>query len=488
MLSVRASGGHGMTKGLIAALDIGKTNSKLSLLTDDGELVDKIVRPNASQKAEHYTALDVERISQWLESALSVAKKHGPIDAIVPISHGAAAALVVDGALACPIFDYESAIPEEINSAYDIDRDQFVRTGSPRLPNGLNLGAQLAWQQKLYPAVFGNSNAQILLYPQYWAWKLCGVAASEVSSLGCHTDLWVSSRKNFSSLVERRSWRKMFPQLRHAGDVLGPLSDNWVKRCGVTGKLAVHCGIHDSNAALLAVRSLAEFGQTEFSVLSTGTWFVAMRNIGPSQSLAFDQLDPSRDSLTNVDIGGKPVPSARFMGGREIDILLGHFENRLDIAKDQDALITAISYVIDEDIMLLPSFVDNTGPFPEHKGQWLNKPHDRLKMRAAVALYVALITDEMLSLIGSQHKILIEGRFAQSTIFTRLLATLRPSHVIYTSNTELDLAYAATQLVHPGFKLVNKLTKVRSLGLNLYSYRNRWKQRLQSAEVQQSCS
>jgi L-fuculokinase len=28
------------------------------------------------------------------------------------------------------------------------------------------------------------------MYPQYWAWRLCGAAASEATSLGCHTDLW----------------------------------------------------------------------------------------------------------------------------------------------------------------------------------------------------------------------------------------------------------------------------------------------------------
>lgn len=28
------------------------------------------------------------------------------------------------------------------------------------------------------------------MYPQYWALRLTGIAANEVTSLGCHTDLW----------------------------------------------------------------------------------------------------------------------------------------------------------------------------------------------------------------------------------------------------------------------------------------------------------
>ena len=40
-------------------------------------------------------------------------------------------------------------------------------------------------------------------YPQYWAFRLTGVAATEVTSLGCHTDLWNPRAGAFSSLVER---------------------------------------------------------------------------------------------------------------------------------------------------------------------------------------------------------------------------------------------------------------------------------------------
>nr|WP_245680290.1 hypothetical protein [Brucella inopinata] len=34
-----------------------------------------------------------------------------------------------------------------------------------------------------------------------------------------------------------------------------------------------------------------------------------------------DGLDPKRDTLANVDAYGRAVPSARYMGGREFDIM-----------------------------------------------------------------------------------------------------------------------------------------------------------------------
>jgi hypothetical protein len=34
-----------------------------------------------------------------------------------------------------------------------------------------------------------------------------------------------------------------------------------------------------------------------------------------------DHLDPKRDTLANVDAYGRAVPSSRFMGGREFEVL-----------------------------------------------------------------------------------------------------------------------------------------------------------------------
>ena len=53
-----------------------------------------------------------------------------------------------------------------------------------------------------------------------------------------------------------------------------------------------------------------------FPVVSTGTWVIAMTVGGDKVA-----LDPSRDTLVNVNGLGEPVPSARFMGGREYEII-----------------------------------------------------------------------------------------------------------------------------------------------------------------------
>ena len=50
----------------------------------------------------------------------------------------------------------------------------------------------------------------MLPWPQYWAWRLCGETASEVSSLGCHTDLWRPYAGAFSDLGAAPRWAERF--------------------------------------------------------------------------------------------------------------------------------------------------------------------------------------------------------------------------------------------------------------------------------------
>ncbi|MGG2476833.1 carbohydrate kinase, partial [Rhizobium sp. BR5] len=68
-------------------------------------------------------------------------------------------------------------------------RPDFAETGSPLLPVGLNLGAQIHFQKTAFAHEFARVRS-IVTYPQYWAGRLTGVQATETTSLGCHTDLW----------------------------------------------------------------------------------------------------------------------------------------------------------------------------------------------------------------------------------------------------------------------------------------------------------
>jgi sugar (pentulose or hexulose) kinase len=455
-------------------LDIGKSLSKLSLWSAEGHLLATLDRPNGRIDTGPYVRLDAAGIEEFLAESLATFARLADVGAIVPVGHGAAAVIVNRDGMVLPPLDYEQPIPPSVRNNYDVERDPFALTGSPALPDGLNLGAQLYYLETMHPDVF-TSGVTILPWPQYWAWILSGVAASEVTSLGCHTDLWHPRARAPSALSIRHGWHQLMAPMRRADEVLGTLRLEWAQRTRLASDVEVYCGLHDSNAALLAARAFPEISQNESTVLSTGTWFVAMRTPA-STEVDFASLDEKQDCLVNVDALGRSIPSARFMGGREIELLTSAGSERIDIRQDQLTLLAHVPGVLAGDAMVLPTLAAGCGPFPHGRGRWISMPTAAAPRRAAVCLYAALVADATLDLIGARDHLLIEGRFSQAQVFIRALASLRPQMRVYVSHGHGDVSFGALRLVHPTLPPPSSLVRVPPLLQDLSGYRYRWQQ------------
>jgi len=391
----------------VAVLDVGKTNVKAVIV--DGEQRREIAartRPNRVLTDGPYPHFDVDGIFAFFLSALKELYAEFGFDAISITAHGASGALLREDGLALPVLDYEFRYPAEIESAYDRIRPPFSETFSPRLPGGLNLGAQFHYQKTAFPEAFAGVRT-IVTYPQYWAWRLTGAAATEVTSLGCHTDLWRPREKRFSGLVEALGIGGKLAPVRNPSDVLGHVTDEIAAAIGLDRPVPVHCGIHDSNASLLS-----HLGQHDapFAVVSTGTWVVLFAVGGD-----LDHLDPQRDTLANVDAFGRAVPSARFMGGREFELL----------TKGQGAATpAAIERVVDEGILFMPSVVPGCGPFPDAEQRVVNAPSGRNpdEIYVAASLYATLMTKACLDLTRAAGPIVVEGPFARNALYVEALS------------------------------------------------------------------
>jgi sugar (pentulose or hexulose) kinase len=134
-------------------------------------------------------------------------------------------------------------------------------------------------------------------------------------------------------------------------------------------------------------------------------------------------LDQNRDSLANVDAFGRPVPTARFMGGREFDTMVGK------IVEPTKADIDA---VINDDVQALPTFAASVGPFGGKTGRWTVEASELPggQRTAAASLYLALVARECLDLCGLGRSITIEGPLARNALFGAALAALtgKPVH------------------------------------------------------------
>ena len=393
----------------LIVLDIGKTNAKLALIDAAGRVLAEQRRPNAVLTDGPYAHLDTDGLWDWMLATCRSFATQAHVSAIVPVTHGATAALVSDAGLVLPVLDYEADLP---GVDYATLRPAYDETLSPGLPAGLNLGRQLAWLQARFPDDFGRAR-HILMYPQYWAWRLCGAAASEATSLGCHTDLWDPRAQTYSSLVARMGWTGLMPPLAPAHAVLGTLRPEVAAATGLPADCEVLGGIHDSNASLLRY-----LGNSEGTVLSTGTWMIAAAFGAP-----LDGLREEADMLANTNALGRPVACMRFMGGREFGELAG--------AAPATGGLDDIERLVARGTLALPCFAATGGPFAGRAGSIDGPPPADARERYALAtLYCVLMTDYCLDALGAAGPLAVEGSFTANPWFGPLLAALRPQQPV----------------------------------------------------------
>jgi len=449
-------------------LDVGKTNVKIHVLDEQQRSLATHTKDNKALKNVPYPHVDVDGIWQWMMEVFRTCSTEYEIGAIAVSAHGATAALVdtslPGNGLVLPIMDYEWSGVESIDDAYEQLRPPFQETYSPNLRGGLNIGRQLMWQQQHYPKLFETAEA-LLMYPQYWSWRLSGALVSEVSSLGCHTDLWSPTRRNFSSLVASQGWTHLLPPLASAWDSVGTLSDAVATESGLPASCRVHVGVHDSNASLLRFL-LAKSGE-EFCVVSSGTWVVCM-----STEDSLHCLDQTKDMLANIDVEGNSVPCIRFMGGREYSEICA----ATGTATDRQATEDDIARIISNGVMALPNFSSGSGPFGERKPEILGAPHNGA---ALATLYCALMVDHCLELLHVQGDVIIVGAYLQNPLLCSLITQLRDGQSVYVSSDEAGTVRGAAQLTNwtAPVSLVSQLCKPSRIA-NLKDYCSSWHEQI----------
>lgn len=450
---------------LCAVLDVGKTHVKLHVI--DEQLNSRFCRSrdNPVVEADLYPHYDIDGLWRWICKALTEAAATFDITVIAVTTHGAAAALVHpkagESGLVMPIMDYEFA-DVACESDYQAIRPPFAKTYSPALPLGLNLGRQLFWQQRYCQQAFSDAQ-YILPYPQYWAWRLTGVAVAEVTSWGCHTDLWQPAIGDYSALVDSLGIRSKLPPLVSAGDVIGTVTAEVSAQTGLSPKCKVIAGLHDSNASYL--RYLQR--KKPFTVVSTGTWVISF-----STATEMTALVEQQDMLANVDINGHPVACARFMGGREFEQI-----SRQTGSDPQSGFTEAdLHQLIEAQVFALPDFSGGSGPFggrnPECQAGARNGT-------AVASLYCVLMLDYELELLQAKGDIIVEGVWLRNLLQCRLLAQLRPGQPVLLSSDETGTVTGAARLALDVGSSRQELVAVEPTHIHgLDRYRSHWRAKL----------
>ncbi len=453
----------------IAVVDAGATHTKIVLFDGGGHAV--AARNIASRHVEGppYRHIDPEPMVGLARQVLPEFDRILPVDAVVPCAHGAAlACLAVDGSLALPVMDYTAVPPPEVVAEYRRIEPPFAEVFAPLLPMALTHALQLYWQERCFPQAFARI-ATVIPWIQYVGFRLSGTAVTEISSLSCQSQLMDIRHNRFSSLVRSRGWDRLFPPIAKAWEKTGTLKPEF-RGVGFRGAGLVLAGVHDSTANYL--RYLAG-GLARFTLLSTGTWIIAL-----DASTPIGSLDAARDTSTNTDVFGRPVASGRFYGGHEFEILAAG-------AKGDAASLADVARLVAASVFALPSFTDSGGPVPGSggKGRIEGGPPKSAAERAALAsLYCALMVSEELGAVGSRHDIIVDGPFAKNEVFLALLAALRSGQSVMASELrDGTTAGAACLALMPEGKLPHvelKLLQVAAAAIDgLAAYRNAWRSR-----------
>ncbi len=181
-----------MSHPLIALLDIGKTHAKLSVVDPD------IGRPSfaavgarmPSFKVSSMRELDVEAIQSMVAGRAArgtPSRPHSYHRACRARRRGRAGRSRQSG-------DRCSRLRRRLLRA----SERRVSSAARCLPKHVLTGPAARLESRPSAVLPAGSSAELfsraahtLLYPQFWAWRLSGVMASEVTSLGCHSDLWL---------------------------------------------------------------------------------------------------------------------------------------------------------------------------------------------------------------------------------------------------------------------------------------------------------
>lgn len=444
----------------IAVFDLGKTNTKMFVFAPDGMVLSESRTKPSWVIHKGRRVLDDHSLHGWMVRELAAAVDRHAVGGVMFSAHGCTFALVRGtDELMHPVLDYEQEVPDPVAETFEGIVPDFSETFTPRLPLGLCYGRHVYWLSQEEPVAFSKSDA-IVGYAQYWVWRFCGRQLSEYSYLGVHSHLWAPFAGDYSSMVDRLGWRSKLPALEPSGTVVGHAELEMAN--GDHRSIAVHNGVHDTNAALSYYRMT---GLEDFTLVSTGTWVVI---INPDCPLS--ALDAERDMLCNVTVEGSPAPSLRFMGGRENDLVGLGWSNPISPA--------AIEAVIARGVFALPSWVAG-GPFPELEGTIVGGEASGEERAALAALYVTMMMDLGLGLIHSTNTIVMDGGLTKIALLPGMLAQLRPGQAVLCSTTSEGTARGAAALAFRSRGLTpfkDETQHVPGLTVSgLEAYRDRWR-------------
>jgi len=406
----------------IAIFDIGKTNKKLFLFNENYEIVlEKSTQFDEITDEDGDGCEDVELLSSWVIDTFNEVLKNSSfeIKALNISTYGASFVhLDSEGKVVAPLYNYLKPYSEDLKKQfYDTYGGEQIftrKTASPILGN-LNSGMVLYRLKYENPVLFAQIHYSLHL-PQYISFLFTGQYFSDITSIGCHTNLWDFEENKYHEWVEKEG----------IIEKLAPINSQLftqVTNSFLNHSLPIGIGLHDSSAALIPY--LATFKGQKFVLISTGTWCITLN---PFNHTPLTDEELQADCLIYKQYTGEPVKASRLFAGYEHEQIIKQLSEQFE--KPSDYYKT---------VRFNPTLIEN------FKYDTYESAYHQLILKLVDKQTVSskLVLNDV-----SVKKLFVDGGFGNNEIYMNLLAQAFPAMEVYAASVAQATALGAALAIH----------------------------------------
>lgn len=439
-----------MKTSVCAIFDIGKTNKKLFLFDEQYKIVlEKSTQFTETADEDGDPCEDLNLLSDWLLTSLEevLTLTEFDIKGINFSTYGASFVhLDANGKSIAPLYNYLKPYPEELKKQFYENyggEKQFSKlTASPVL-GSLNSGMILYRLKHEKPELFRQIKYSLHL-PQFVSFLVTNQYYSDLTSIGCHTNLWNFEENSYHFWVHNEGIDEKLAPLFPADSVIEREVKEQIRKVGI--------GLHDSSAALIPY--LSSFHEP-FILISTGTWCISLN---PFNHNPISSEELQYDCLCYMHFQGKPVKASRLFAGYEHELQTKRLSEFF--GKEQD-YYKQIGY---DAVIIQKLHASAENPAGEYEN--LRKPpmqeslfgHRELSAfenyeEAYHRLILDIIAQQLIStelvLNNSPVKrIFVDGGFGKNPIYMNLLAAAFPGIEVFAASVAQATSLGAALAIH----------------------------------------
>ncbi|HLZ87073.1 MAG TPA: FGGY family carbohydrate kinase [Puia sp.] len=441
---------------MIAIFDIGKTNKKLFLFDEQYQIVWErscICEQTVDEDGE--PCEDLAQLNAFIRDSLAQLPNDLTVRAINFSAYGASFVYIgKEGKPVAPLYNYLKPFPDDLRKrfygAHGGEVTFSMLTASPVL-GSLNSGMQLYRLKEEQPKLFEKISYALHL-PQYLSYLLTGAPCSDITSIGCHTNLWNFSQQHYHEWVYREGIIDKLAPILPSTSVL-PVAGASAIPPAATGNAAAiptgsripvsGIGLHDSSAAMIPY---FESFREPFLLISTGTWCISMN---PFNHSPLTVAELQKDCLCYMSYQGKPVKASRLFAGYEHEQRVQQLAARFNVKPAAAAVV-----------MYDPAIIRQLSSDPRPEPATFEQAYHHLLMD----IMEKQVASTQLVLHDTDVKrIFVDGGFGKNQVYMHLLAEAFPDIEVFAASIPQATAMGAALAIHEHWNSRSRPTDIIEL-------------------------